>query len=580
MKSKRTKSNIEQISPRSLSTHSLNDQRVVDSLLNMPDDVLRSVQFTFPSYAPPATAAPKADADGFPLITKNDYSNLKNLQLECWDKFGKNPQINSHVRDFAGRLTGWGFDFTSSVFEIDTVIEEIMDDPRNDLRINFPKYVGRAEIEGELHLMFTVHTDGFIEVDFVDPAIIGPGGDNDSGILFHPTKTTFPLAYLINMDKSGYRGSHSKVRSVQDGRMANRKNQVLVPSINIAYFPDLLNVLKTHNDYDEKKLAFSVDNSRTYKKLNKFYRFIVVWDRSFLTQRNASHIRTTIEWVNYYEELKKYEINHKKSSGAYLWVVTVENLKSFRAWLALSEEDRKETGIMQPKDAGGTLVMPPGLSMNVLSPKLPDISDSDTDIMQMVSSGLNKPQDLMLGDYRSTYASVKASQGPQSDRTYDDLAYFYRFLQIFWRGIFKLRSVVSDFKEFRYTKVVSHFENQEAKSRRKRVPSYKLVEICLPVSKLDDLESTAKALLGTKHGSVVDTLGIPPSEIAKRMGFSNYDSMRRKSISEEEYYPELTANEDAESVQEREEAEPPKNRNDKGSGGTEDKNSKKSKRTK
>lgn len=550
--------------PSELTLNSLNDPNVVNNLRGLPNDVLRTVQFSFPSYMPGTVDTPKADSDGFPLVTKNDYTGLKDMQKECWEKFGKNPQISSHVRDFSGRLTGWGFDFSSSVSEINTFLEEIIDDPRNDLRINFPKYVARSEIEGEMFLMHTLHTNGFIEVDFIDPSILGPGGDNNSGVMFHPTKTTFPLAYLINMDQSSYTGRQRNTRSVQDGRLINRKNQIIVPSINMAHFPDLMSVLKEHNDYSADKIKFASDSSKQYKSLNGFYRFVTNWDRGFLTQRNASHIRTTIEWVNHYEELKKYEINHKKSSGAYLWVITVENLKSFRSWLALSDEQRKQTGIMQPKDAGGTLVLPPGLKMEVLSPDLPNISDSDTDIMQMVSSGLNKPQDTLNGDYRSTFASVKASQGPQTDRTHDDLSYFHRYLQLFWRSNIKLRSVITGFKEHRYVDEVAGFKEGEPVYKRIKKPSYKLIDICLPVSKMDDVESTAKALLGTKHGSVADVLGIPPSEIAKRMGFSDYDSLRRKAILEEEHYPQLTKNIDAEAEQEKKEVEPPSNKNDKG----------------
>jgi len=571
-------------SSMNLSMSSLNDSDVVNTLNEIPNDMLRNVQFSFPSYVPGKIDSPKADSDGFPIVSQNDYGSLKDLQAECWNKFGRNPQISSHVRDFSGRLAGWGLDFTSAVFEIDSVIEEIMDDPRNDLRIYLPKYVARSEVEGELFLMLTLHLDGFVEVDFIDPSIIGPGGDNNSGILFHPYKTTYPLAYIIDFNVGNYK-KKNKTTGVHSGNLSNMYNQVMVPSINLAYFPDLLSVLKGHNDYHSENIKFSIDNRKQFNPLQNFYRYVVCWDRGFLTQRNASHIRTTIEWVNHYEELKKYEIEHKKSSGAYLWTVEVENLKSFRTWLALSEEERKKTGITQPKDAGGTIVLPPGLKMSVLTPELPNISDSDTDIMQMVSSGLNKPQDMMTGDYRSTYASVKASQGPQSDRTYDDLSYFYRFLQTFWRGVFKIRSAVTGFKEHRYIDEVIGYKDKDPIYKRIKRPSYKLVDICLPVSKLEDLESTAKALLGTKHGSVVDTLGIPPSEIAKRMGFSNYDYMRRRSSSELEHYPELISTSDAESVQESKEAEPPKNGNKKSDDKSKenksnDNNNKKSKRTK
>ena len=557
-----------------VSATSLNDNDTVEMLRGLPDDTLREIQFSFPSQAAPAPAKsgprrPFTDEDGFPLITKNDYSGLRALQSECWNKFEANPQINSHVRDFSGRMTGWGFDLSSSSLEIQNVLDELMDDPRNDLRVFFPKYTARSEVEGELFLMGTVHTDGFVEIDFIDPSFLGPGGDNNTGILFHPTKTTFPLAYLVNFDFSSY-----NTGQVKKNKKQQLENTVIVPSINLAYFPDLFNVLKNHREYNSNKARFSQGDNKKYNKLNGFNRFIISWDRGFMTQRNASHVKTTVKWVNYYEQLKEFEIDHKKASGSYLWIVTVENLKSFKTWLNLSEEERKATGIMEPKDAGGTIVLPPGLTMEAKTPDLPKISDSDTDILDMVSSGLNKPKDTMMGDYSSTYASVKASHGPQADRTYDDLAYFHRFLLQFLRGVFKLRSAVSNFKESRYTEIVEDYdENKNPKKKRIKIPSYKMVDISLPVTKMEDLESVATALLGTKHGSIVDVLGIPPSEIAKRLGFFNYDKLRKQASAELDYYPELITNIDDEKAQEENESEPPRNK-DKGDDSDKDKKDK------
>jgi hypothetical protein len=61
--------------------------------------------------------------------------------------------------------------------------------------------------------------------------------------------------------------------------------------------------------------------------------------------------------LNYYENLKKYEIDHKKSAGAYLWIVTMEDPRAFRAWLALTDEQKRKTGIAAKKTPGSTLVL-------------------------------------------------------------------------------------------------------------------------------------------------------------------------------------------------------------------------------
>jgi hypothetical protein len=66
-----------------------------------------------------------------------------------------------------------------------------------------------------------------------------------------------------------------------------------------------------------------------------------------------------------------------------------------------------------------------------------------------------------------------------------------------------------------------------------------LIEISFPTSEVSDLEAKSRALLGVKHGSTNEVLGVPNQEIAKRMGFPNYRKLRLKHATEEERYPEL-----------------------------------------
>jgi len=528
---------------------SIADENVAQELRTLSDEAL--TQLSIPVFNSSTSTKPQYDADGFPTLEEGNLLNLHQAQKVCRQKAEENPQINSHVRDVMGRMAGWGFEFTSALPDLQRAIDDIMEDPRNDLYQNFPKFIARTETEGELFLMFTMHEDGFIEVDFISPSSVGGAGDDNSGILFHPTKQNFPLFYNVQFTSK----KNDELKETEEA---------LIPSVNIAYFPNLEEEAKKHSDYDSKKTKFAKASNRNknktpYGKFNGYYRFIVHWNKGFMTRRNVSHIKTTIEWVNYYESLKKYEIDHKKSSGAYLWVITMEDPQAFRRWLQMDEAQRKATGIMQPKDPGGTLVLPPGMSLQVQNPKLSAISDQDNDIMQMVSSGLQKPQDTMLGDYRSSYASVKASQGPQGDRINDELHYFKMFLLYsFWRPILYLRSAAkSDFSYKREIEEVTRFEEGEPVKEKVMRPAYKFIDVCLPVSRLEDIEATARAMLGTKHGSVGDVLGIPNSEIAKRLGFNNYPTLRKQRAMEDEIYPETLSGVDQESEQEQREAEPP-----------------------
>lgn len=511
---------------------------------SMPDEVLSRLQFSVPWQFDSESGASKKDEDGFPISPMSDHANtFSYYQLQCWKKFIENPQIRTATTDYMGRMTGDGFGMVAEIPEIQGVMDQVIYDPRNKLYNAITKYAGRSYIEGELFLQLTCHKDGFIEVDFRDPGTLkaGSGKGSESGIVFHPSKDTFPLYYIF-----------------EDGGGTE-----VIPSINIAYFPNLAKVDLQDKPFLRSDLKGAMTRTRGFGKIGGFYKFIVSWDRGLVTKRNLSHLRTTLEWINHYENLKKYEIDHKKSSGAYLWVITIEDPKSFRAWISLSDEERKKTGIMAKKTPGGTLVLPPGMKMTVVNPQLPKISDTDTDILHMVSAGLNQPEDMMMGSSSQTYGGVKASRGPLADRISDERAFFSRFLRYdFWGGIFHLRSVLDPkFKnEYKVDRAID-FEKKTKEPIIKKVlkKAYDLIEINFPVSEMEDLESRSKALLGVKHGSLKKTAGLPTSTLVKRLGFGgSYRQLRLESALEDELFPELQPEVDQESQQEIEEGETPK----------------------
>ena len=96
----------------------LNFDEISDFIENIPDDVIRRMQFSVPwQYASDATSV-TSDPEDRPyqgglegeeglLITRED------LQRECWKKFNQNPQVNTAVRGLAGRIAGKGFETTS-----------------------------------------------------------------------------------------------------------------------------------------------------------------------------------------------------------------------------------------------------------------------------------------------------------------------------------------------------------------------------------------------------------------------------------------------------------------------------------
>jgi hypothetical protein len=295
-----------------------------------------------------------------------------------------------------------------------------------------------------------------------------------------------------------------------------------------------------------------------------YFRFIVGWDRGFMTRRAVSYLRTVLEWLNHYETLKKYEIDHKKASGSYVWVFSFEDVKAFRTWLSLTDDEKRKTAVGAKLTPGGRLVLPPGMTVEAVSPTLPQIKDQDTDILQLVASGLNEPEDILTGTSRGTFSSVKASRGPFSDRVSDEIAFFDRFLKNdFWGSIFYLKSVVSEFPLVFKVKRAVRFEDKKPifKSVNKRPEQ--LIQISYPVSDVIDIEARARGLLGVKHGPMAEQLGVSNKWVAEKVGVGSYDQTRLDKATEDELYPELVyeAGVDAESTQEKAEGEKKKAKN-------------------
>ncbi len=405
-------------------------QKTIESALKalekLEDEDLAALKFAFPWQYDTSDITTK-DEDGFNVKTEQNRSVI---QKACWDKFCENPHVNTSTRGVAGRLAGFNFSISSDIPKIHEAIESTEYDIRNRLYNYWPKYIVRAIVEGELYLLLSAHDDGFVEVDFVEPTSIAGGGED--GIIYHPMKPSFPLFYFVTITDQN----------------TGQDIKLMVPSIYVAYFPDMVKLAEKSPGYTENGLKSSMSSKSKYKPLGGFTRFIVSWDRSFVTKRNVSYLRTVIEWLNHYENLKKYEIDHKKSAGAYLWTIYFEDPKAFKLWLSLTDEERRKTGILQKKTPGSTLLLPPGMKMEVQNPKLPSISEGDTDIFHMITGGLNEPEDVSSGQSKGTFASVKASRGPMSDRISDEVAYFERFLKYdFYRAVFHIKSKISGFPD-------------------------------------------------------------------------------------------------------------------------------------
>lgn len=519
----------------------MDKKRIDDYIEQIPDEVALKFSMSYKfcedgtNYDADRRRANDIDVSGIKKVSKQ----YKYLQKLCWEKFCDNPQIRTAIIDTMGRLTGYGFSITSAITEIQNTVDLIYNDPRNRLHTMLPKWEARADIEGELFLVFTIHTDGFIEIDFRDPGTLG-GAYTDTGIISLPSKPSMPMVYCF---ESG---------TDMDGNLIEREQ---IPSIYALRYPDAFKALKESN---KKRNGLNIDlleknksSNKAYKPLGGYFRCVVAWDKGFMTSRNIGHLRTVIKWANLYESLKLYEIDHKRSSGAYLWTYTFEDARSYKIWMSMSDEERAATGILKPKKPGGSIILPPGMRLEVKNPTLPKISDSDTDILNMVGSGLNTTTSMMMGTENSTYASAQAAKAPMSDRNKDAIAWFERFLRYdLFDNIFWIRAKMGVMKEMHPVMKCTGFKNKTPIFKKVQTKCCELVEFTFPMSELSSAESVAKALLGVKHGSLPDTLGIPKAEVAKKLGIGNYRVLRQEHAVEEEQYPELLKVDDQEAMQE------------------------------
>ena len=140
-----------------------------------------------------------------------------------------------------------------------------------------------------------------------------------------------------------------------------------------------------------------------------------------------------------------------------------------------------------------------------------------------------------------TYGGVKVSRGPLSDRVSDSTEMLHRFLVYhFFRAVFFLKSKTIKLPlTFKQKKAVEFTADGKPKFKNVSTPAHELVEVDFPVSEVSDLESRSKALLGVKHGSLIDVLGLPPSMISRKLGISSYRAKRLQAETEKEVYGEL-----------------------------------------
>lgn len=454
------------------------------------------------------------------------------INAEAWVKYVEDAFVGSAIDRLAGRVAGRGFNISSHIYELQEFIDEIVDSPINELYSSYLGYAIRKMVEYELFLRCTIHNDGFVEFDVIEPKdITGMGSTNltTTGIIPHKTKATLPVWYRVRKPKSGTQVSN---------------DFTLIPSIYHVYMPDLA---KMYTEEDLKSFGATVTpvNEILEKRSGgavRYSTFVMSW-RNGVKEiiRNVSKLRTIFEPLEDYKQNKKWRSEYMKALTSYFIFYEFEDKMSWYRWQALSDEKKRETGLLQPLRPADRLLLPPGVKGTIQNPNLPKLSGDDEDLLKWMATAANTPYDIFASDSKGpTYASTKSSRPFYMDYINDWQGWTETFFVMdFFRFVFWVKSKLDKRFKFYYPQEVCvGFKNKKPVFETKKIPAYKLISCNFPASQETALQDVANGVLGSKRGDLTWHLGISKKTEAQKLGIQNYEVELMKRAQEEKTYPD------------------------------------------
>ena len=456
----------------------------------------------------------------------DDNDSLDELRTECWRSYDSSPFVQTAVGDFVDAIIGDGFEITSGKPRIRNLINLYETDFRNKLYLRYKQFLMHYRIEGEKYISFTVHpkknNQPFIEIDHIDPATI-------EKIYFHPNKTHLPLLYKIK-------------RKMRAGDKKGEK--IYIPSINMAYQPTLIDQLSEDMGKDgfEETDISGRSNSPEFEKVGGYTQFISDWEGETIKSRPKSRLRTIIVWNNLYTLMKLTEVEHKRALSTFVWVTKTTTQEAFDTLVAISQDKElsKTTGIFGKKTSGSHIFLPPNSDLVASTPKLPEISGQDSDLLQGAVAGLNQPSHDITGDTSGTFTLAKATRPAVVERVkhvqdWSEKLYRYEF----WKPILFLQNAVYGFPlTFTEYECVDH-RNQEEIWKNVKYNAWDLLTFTFPLNENYDFSSNADYVLGREHWGVGTSFGVSAKTAGARIGIRDIAGERRRKATEDAKYPEL-----------------------------------------
>jgi len=383
-------------------------------------------------------------------------------------------------------------------------------------------------VEGELFLLLTVQSDGMVVFSVLEPGDIS-GCQDGTGIVTHPGQNILPLFYMYA--PSGETGE-------------------VIPSVNVLY-----------GDYDKPEFysgfeASQLNKSRAqgrgkYKGLKNFYRFIIHWPNLNGVnegKRDTSYLRSILKYINYYHQSVLWSLDYRKSLASWSQKVKFSDdnfgQKAYRLWMKMTQVERDATGLTKPSQPGDKVFLMPGMDCNSMEHNAGKAGTGEnTDVRNLLASGMDSLPDVLTADSKgSTFASIRETRNPFADVVESMQTKFSRLIKYgVLAHVLYIKSVMD--KDFQYERKVKvpYDVDKDGKVKTKNIKkkAFHLVDVVMPVLNVQNMEELAKGLLGSKHGSLDKSLGIPPSVLAERMGFPDYHKMRVQEAFETEQYPKL-----------------------------------------
>lgn len=476
------------------------------------------------------------------------------IQDETWNKYQNSPVISNAIDTIADLAVGSSFSISSTIPELDTIIRRHVYSQENDLVYAVNGWTRQMLIDGEMFLLGVIsepgnrladEIDDYSDMPFVQFLELPPGDfPSDSGdkcFIRSPSNPRMILAYVR-------KGSNGQEEWIPSWALLERPRERMKELRSVEGFQE--RYLKSSRVPDRKRGLF--------RDFGGFYRFILHWPGLSglrYQQRSTAAARTSLEWVNRYEDAVKWRLDYLKAQASWTLVVkfsdTPEGRMMWRLWTNMTAAEKDATGLTKVLTPGSRIFAPPGMEIKIENPQLESGTEQNQDLLTHAGAGTGTPQDIFTGNVgNATYGALKATRSPFSMRIaalQDKLDHFLRF------SVFRVICIVHQRfnqlpKSYPDNRVAS-MENGEPTFTTVNLEPWWFIDVEFPPTAIVEDESIIRQFLGSKHPGA-QALGLSRNYMMRRLGITNPDVQAFQRAIEDKKYGDLDLSAPTERVRE------------------------------